>query len=201
MTRLRLDVEIWGCFVYQGRGRPRRSRRVLVEEHHASRRSAPRLTPLSRSRVRSTVAPSVLPGRVAILARSEECLEVSPAGHNPVHSRDGSSCASGKRSGAPFKFRRVAQVRGRWPGRRGALQFFQRLHRARLSEGAQVLGWLYESSNKCSLSPSVRVIVPVLQRLTSMHRTHHESKPPPVRHFTVGDRSFCGSPSKSRSAD
>ena len=29
------------------------------------------------------------PGRVAILARSEECLEVSQAGHPQVHSRAG----------------------------------------------------------------------------------------------------------------
>ena len=41
--------------------------------------------------------PRSSPRRVAILALNEECLEVSPAGRLPVHSRDRCSCASGIR--------------------------------------------------------------------------------------------------------
>ena len=57
-----------------------------------------------------------------------------------------------------------------------------------------MLEWLYETSNRCSLSPSVRVTVPVLQRLTSVRRTHCDSKPPcvfVVASFAASETLYC----------
>ena len=57
-----------------------------------------------------------------------------------------------------------------------------------------VLDWLYESSNRCSLSPNVRVVVPVLQQLSSVPRTHYGSKPPyvfVVASFAARETLYC----------
>ena len=91
--------EIWGCFVYTpGRGRPRQSQRVLVEEHHAelalcapAQRHGGCLDDAEGAELVlfSTCAPRwrLGPPRTSCNSRPEECSEVSQAGQSPVHSR------------------------------------------------------------------------------------------------------------------